>query len=93
MRRVSVSIALQAFKKGGFKLAIQANVPIIPVTITGSRQVLPRDSIIFRPGVIDMYVDAPISTAESSDEDIEELMNKVRGAMLNHFPPVEPPTT
>ena len=45
---------LQPFKKGGFKLAIQAGVPIIPVTIIGSRQVLPRDSIIFRPGPIDM---------------------------------------
>src|SRR5256714_12736704 len=55
--------SLQPFKKGGFKLAIQAGVPIIPVIIIGSRQVLPRDSIIFRPGPIDMYVDAPVQTA------------------------------
>src|SRR3954452_16228384 len=35
--------ALHAFKKGGFKLAMQARVPIVPVTIIGSRQVLPKN--------------------------------------------------
>jgi 1-acyl-sn-glycerol-3-phosphate acyltransferase len=72
---------LQPFKKGGFKLAIQAGVPIIPVTIIGSRQVLPRDSIILRPGPIDMYVDEPIPTAGLTDHDIETLMQAVRAEM------------
>jgi 1-acyl-sn-glycerol-3-phosphate acyltransferase len=76
---------LQPFKKGGFKLAIQAGVPIVPVTITGSRQVLPRDSIIFRPGPIDMYVDEPIPTAGLTDHDLEALMQAVRAAMSQHF--------
>ena len=74
--------ALQPFKKGGFKLAIQAGVPIIPITIIGSRQVLPRDSIIFRPGLIDMYVDAPIPTTGLTEDDIEPLMQAVRAAMI-----------
>jgi 1-acyl-sn-glycerol-3-phosphate acyltransferase len=81
--------ALQPFKKGGFKLAIQARVPITPVTIIGSRQVLPRDSIIFRPGPIDMYVDEPISTAELTDDDIEALMQTVRAAMAKNFRKVD----
>jgi 1-acyl-sn-glycerol-3-phosphate acyltransferase len=76
---------LQPFKKGGFKLAIQAGAPIIPVTIIGSRQVLPRDSIIFRPGPIDMHVDEPIPTAGLTDDDIEALMRAVRAAMAKHF--------
>jgi 1-acyl-sn-glycerol-3-phosphate acyltransferase len=76
---------LQPFKKGGFKLAIQAGAPIIPVTIMGSRQVLPRDSIIFRPGPIDMYVDEPIPTEGLTDDDIEALMRAVRAAMAQHF--------
>src|SRR5215210_7675968 len=46
---------LHEFKKGGFKLAMQAGVPIIPITIIGSREVLPPNEIIFRPGPIDMY--------------------------------------
>ena len=76
---------LHAFKKGGFKLAIQAGVPIVPVTIIGSRQVLPPDSIIFRPGPVEMYVDAPIPTAGLTEADIESLMKQVRAAMATHF--------
>jgi 1-acyl-sn-glycerol-3-phosphate acyltransferase len=77
--------ALHAFKKGGFKLAIQAGAPIVPVTILGSRQVLPKDSIIFRPGPVDMYVDKPIQTAGLKDEDLDELMREVRAAIASHF--------
>jgi 1-acyl-sn-glycerol-3-phosphate acyltransferase len=76
---------LHKFKKGGFKLAIQAQVPIIPVTIIGSRQILPPDSIIFRPGPIDMYVDAPIPTKDLSDDDLDELMQQVYETMASRF--------
>lgn len=78
--------ALQTFKKGGFKLAIHTGVPIVPVTIIGSRQVLPRDSIIFRAHQIDMYIGKPIETKGLSDDDIPMLMEKICWAMLKHFP-------
>jgi 1-acyl-sn-glycerol-3-phosphate acyltransferase len=77
--------ALHDFKKGGFKLAIQAGAPIVPITIIGSRQVLPKNSIIFRPGPVDMYIDAPLSTAGLTDEDVEALMLRVRAVMARHF--------
>lgn len=77
--------SLHKFKKGGFKLALQAGVPIIPITIIGSRQVLPPDSIIFRPGPIDMYVDAPILTNGLTDADLEPLMESVYNIMAKHF--------
>ena len=76
---------LHRFKKGGFKLAIQAQVPIIPVTIIGSRAILPPDSVIFRPGPIAMYVDAPIPTRDLTDEDLDGLMERVYEIMANHF--------
>ena len=76
---------LHGFKKGGFKLAMQARVPIIPVTIVGSRQVLPPDEIIFRPGPIVMYLDAPIPTADLTDEDLGPLMQTVYDTMAEHF--------
>jgi 1-acyl-sn-glycerol-3-phosphate acyltransferase len=77
--------SLHGFKKGGFRLALQARVPIIPVTILGSRQILPPDSIIFRPGAIDMYVDAPISTDGLTEADLEQLMQTVWDAIARHF--------
>lgn len=76
---------LHKFKKGGFKLAIQAGAPIIPITIIGSRQILPPDELIFRAGPIEMYVDAPIPTAGLTDEDIEALMHTVYSIMARHF--------
>ncbi|HEX8709389.1 MAG TPA: lysophospholipid acyltransferase family protein [Pyrinomonadaceae bacterium] len=76
---------LQSFKKGGFKLAIQAGAPIIPVTILGSRQLLPPDSIIFRPGSIEMYVDPPLPTAGLTDADLNALMRTVYDAMARHI--------
>jgi 1-acyl-sn-glycerol-3-phosphate acyltransferase len=76
---------LHKFKKGGFKLALQAGVPLIPITIIGSRQVLPPDEIIFRPGPIDMYVDAPIPIAGLTDDDLEPLMETVYDIMAKRF--------
>jgi len=76
---------LHKFKKGGFKLALQAGVPIIPITIIGSRQILPPDEIILRAGPIEMYVDAPVPTASLTDEDIDALMKTVYDRMAKHF--------
>jgi len=78
--------SLQAFKKGGFRVALQTGLPVVPVTITGTRQVLPRDSFVFRPGPILMHLDAPIPTAGLDDRDLPALMQKVRDAMTKHFP-------
>ena len=41
---------VQAFKKGGFHLARQANVPIVPVGIRGTRGIMTRDELVIRPG-------------------------------------------
>jgi 1-acyl-sn-glycerol-3-phosphate acyltransferase len=76
---------LHSFKKGGFKLAIQAQVPIVPVTILGSRQVLPADTIVCRPGPIEMFVDPPIPTDDLSEDDLESLMRNVWDAMARRF--------
>lgn len=76
---------LHGFKKGGFKLALQARVPIIPITIIGSRQALPPDSLVFRPGLIEMYVDEPIPTEGLSEDDLERLMRKVHDHMAKHI--------
>jgi 1-acyl-sn-glycerol-3-phosphate acyltransferase len=76
---------LHGFKKGGFKLAVQAGVPIIPVTIIGSRQVLPPDSIVFRPGTMDMYVDPPVATDKLTEDDLDRVMQEVWDAMAKHM--------
>ncbi|MFN0121980.1 MAG: lysophospholipid acyltransferase family protein, partial [Blastocatellia bacterium] len=59
----SEDATLQDFKSGGFKIAVRAGVPVVPVTIVGTCRVLKKDSLIFHAGDVDIYVDAPIETA------------------------------
>lgn len=54
---------LGPFKKGAFHLAAQAGVPIVPVAIRGSREIMPRGSLLVRRGHVEVDVGAPIPTA------------------------------
>lgn len=77
---------LLPFKKGGFVMALQAGIPILPVTVNGSRHLLPKDSTRFRPGIIDIIIHEPVPVDGYSYEKKEALMEKVRqiiGSGLN----------
>jgi 1-acyl-sn-glycerol-3-phosphate acyltransferase len=66
------------FKKGGFVLAIKAGVPIVPVTIIGSRAVLPRGARRILPGRILLRVHPAVDASAYRLEDKERLMEDVR---------------
>lgn len=68
---------LQEFKKGGFVLAIESGVPIVPVVIRNSWDILPRRSLIVRPQKVVLEVLPPIETATYSRKQAEELLNRV----------------
>lgn len=74
---------LLPFKKGGFMLALKAGAPIVPVSIRGSRGVLPKGSLRLRPGTIDLVFGAPIDTSAYSIESRDALMEAVRGAITS----------
>ncbi|NIQ38102.1 MAG: 1-acylglycerol-3-phosphate O-acyltransferase [Proteobacteria bacterium] len=72
---------IHPFKKGGFTLAIKAGVPIIPISIRGSREVLPRDSFRLKPGEIEIAIGKPIPTHDKSMADRDSLMDNVKEAI------------
>ena len=66
---------LLAFKKGGFVLAMESGVPIVPVAVRGSRNVLGRHGWQIHGGDIDVLVGAPMAVAGFERD---ELTRKVR---------------
>jgi 1-acyl-sn-glycerol-3-phosphate acyltransferase len=75
--------ALRPFKKGPFVLAISAGVPIIPVVIMGTREVMARDSWIVRSHPVDLHFLEPISTAGLGYADRDRLITQVWTAMAS----------
>jgi 1-acyl-sn-glycerol-3-phosphate acyltransferase len=76
--------AIGTFKKGGFITAIEAGWPILPVTVTGSRHVLPKGSPVFQSGPIDIVVGDPIETKDDAFGDIEALVMKTRSVIIEN---------
>jgi len=70
---------LQAFKKGGFHLAIDAAAPIIPVAIKGTRELMPRGALGLKPGKVTVIIGEPVSTEGLDAEHRNELLDRVRG--------------
>ena len=73
---------LQRFKKGGFHLAVDAQVPILPVAINGSHTLFPKDGKVVRSGVVDVIMCEPIATEGLTKADIPALLEKTRSAIL-----------
>jgi len=69
---------LGPFKKGAFHLAVKAGVPVVPVSIRGSFEMLPPGSWRVNPGVIDVQLDAPIDVAPYQPSNPNGLLNHVR---------------
>lgn len=74
------------FKRGGFAAAVQHEMPLLPITINGSRHVLPKGSLMFRSGIIELVVGDPIDTAGKSVHDLDDLIEVTRRVILsNHL--------
>ena len=71
---------LGAFKKGGFHIAIQSGLPIIPVVIHNSGDISPKGDPIFRSGTVHVDVLPAIDTATWSVDTIDDHVAHVRNA-------------
>jgi 1-acyl-sn-glycerol-3-phosphate acyltransferase len=73
---------LLPFKKGGFIMAIQAQVPIVPVAISGGRASMRKGSAIVRPVRVSIRIGQPIPTAGMTLEDRDRLIARVRADVV-----------
>jgi 1-acyl-sn-glycerol-3-phosphate acyltransferase len=77
------------FKGGPFYSAVQAGLPIVPISVIGSRHVMRKGQLTTRPGEVRLIVHDPIATEPSREPDMRQvraLAERVRAVVR---PPVE----
>jgi 1-acyl-sn-glycerol-3-phosphate acyltransferase len=79
--------SLLPFKKGGFLLAINARVPVVPFTINGSHQINPRNQLKLCPGEISIDFGEPIETAGLNPVQYPTLAETARNAIGHNLKP------
>ena len=82
---------LLPFKKGGFILAIESGAPVIPISISGSRAVLGKETLDIKRGAIDVVFGAPIPTRGLTYDDRNALIARTRAAIEAGFTPLHAP--
>ncbi|HPY82505.1 MAG: 1-acyl-sn-glycerol-3-phosphate acyltransferase [Bacteroidales bacterium] len=70
--------AIGPFKRGGFKMAVNTNLAIVPVVITNSAVAWPVSNFNFRPTTVTVAFKPPIPTKDLTEKDIPHLIEQVR---------------
>lgn len=65
---------LKQFKKGAFVLAVQGQVPLVPVAVVGSRAIMAKGSLRVRSGTITLRIGTPIPTEGTTIRDRNRLL-------------------
>ncbi len=76
---------LQKFLGGAFFVAIRTQVPVIPVAIVGTYELLPMNSFHLLPGTVDLVIGKPIPTTGLRPRDMEKLAEQVRQAIAELY--------
>ena len=69
---------LHHFKEGGAYIAIKAQVPLVPIAIIGTREILPMHSSVFHPGRVRLRIGDPLPTTGLTLRDRQALTESAR---------------
>ncbi|MCX6556596.1 MAG: lysophospholipid acyltransferase family protein [Candidatus Aminicenantes bacterium] len=75
---------LGPFKKGGFLLALETGLDILPLVQKGAYEINRRSSLLIRPGRIEFSIEKPIPVSGYTKETITQLTDKVRDVFLKY---------
>ena len=72
---------LLPFKKGAFRFALDLGLPLLPVTLVGTRHVLPNRTLALFPGKAKLVIGDPIEVDGYGPDDLPALMDAARAAL------------
>ncbi len=73
------------FKKGGFILAVDSGVPIVPIIIHGTRKIIPKGHFLIRPAPIVIQILDPVETAGYTRKNKDALLETIRTIFIDNF--------
>jgi 1-acyl-sn-glycerol-3-phosphate acyltransferase len=73
----STTGVMSPFKRGAFRLAFDIGLPILPITLIGTKDILPAKTINLFPGKVQMIIHEPIAITKYSVEEIDKLITDV----------------
>jgi 1-acyl-sn-glycerol-3-phosphate acyltransferase len=82
---------LRPFKKGVVLMAIQAGVPIVPVAIAGTQNLMRKGSRIISPGEVTVHFAPPVDVAQFSIDQRNDLLAQLEATIAANLPPDQRP--
>jgi len=76
---------IKSFKQGPFYLAINSGVPIVPISIVGSGEIMPKRSLKIQSARIKLIIDKPIDVKNFTLENRRELIAIVRSTIIKNY--------
>lgn len=76
----------QPFRRGGFFLALLSGADIVPITLRGTFELMPRGTIFPRAGNVDVLFHPPVPVKGYDRLNIQTLVDKVRDIILSGLP-------
>jgi len=68
---------LLPFKKGAFVFAMNSGLPVLPVTIKNSEQILPSDTLDLMPGTVDLIIHPPVHIPNCSKAELNKKIDQI----------------
>lgn len=70
--------SLQQFRRGGFYMALHSGVPIVPVSVSGAYELMPKGSFFIKKGKVKLYFSKPVASTGYTEDNLSGLITEVR---------------
>jgi 1-acyl-sn-glycerol-3-phosphate acyltransferase len=72
---------LLPFQKGAFRLAVETQIPILPMAIIGADKIMKRGSLLLSPGKVRVYFSSPLTPPSPSETAVSEFSERCKNRL------------